>query len=494
MSSTIIERAYDHVVTNWFPVQSEVLERIQSRLAAGEYDAHRKELTKDLKEDFSLFMFCLKELTGLLETNKLHGVPQPQNSTPIDMIESSDIEVLKSILAAPPSVISTHSMADINELQTLRFRDSMLSASVAELLAEKTDIDPDLGFSCGLLRQLGLTLISWNYPRVYARALENLPANCTLDTALQKVLGFSPSLLGITCARRWNLLPEIMVALGDKERPVAPAFGAPVFGDYKTSAAEADIANKLAKICEVGEALARANDPEHYPTALADWKIAEEAIIEHLGPDGISAVFDRAKHNCKSYAKQSPELVAFTQTTPVAEKIANSQYAKVLTERNVHLKTCPKELRDKIVELYHHLSADKISQENLRVFVHEVIPYAGFNAGCIFMLDPAKRVLAPVMKLGALPKERLRSVGLSSVLAQFDIVASAYSCKSPLREQSAPQGGKRKTGVAGVVGNNTPVGVLYLETETEERSGEEVDPMPSFRALRQALNDCLNLD
>ena len=160
----------------------------------------------------------------------------------------------------------------------------------------------------------------------------------------------------------------------------------------------------------------------------------------------------------------------------------------------MHLKTCPKELRDKIVELYHHLSADKILQENLRIFVHEVIPCAGFNAGCIFMLDPAKRVLAPVMKLGALSKERLRSVGLSSVLAQFDIVASAYSCKSPLREQSAPQGGKRKTGVAGVVGNNTPVGVLYLETETEERSGEEVDPMPSFRALRQALNDCLNLD
>src|SRR5262249_37415849 len=153
-----------------------------------------------------------------------------------------------------------------NELQALRFRESLLSASAAEILASKNAIDPEDGFSCGLLRQLGLTLIAWNYPRVYNRAMECITPNEGLDFQLQKVLGFSPSLLGLTFAQRWNLSDEILVALGDRKKRFS------VSASERSDSGAQHVGEMLSKICEVSEALARANDPEHYPTALRDWE------------------------------------------------------------------------------------------------------------------------------------------------------------------------------------------------------------------------------
>ncbi|MFN8390033.1 MAG: HDOD domain-containing protein [Bdellovibrionota bacterium] len=492
-----IERAFRHVSNGWLPPHKEVLDKVRAQLHAGHYEGKREQLTADLKEDFALYMYCLRELSSIIESEQsrsyLSGEARGRKLTPTQIFEQAELSAFKSVLNRPDSEISGHSLNQMSDLQALRFRESLISASAAEVLAGKNDIDPDMGFSCGLLRQLGLTLIAWNYPRVYSRAMECITPTESLDFQLQKVLGFSPSLLGLTFARRWNLSDDILVALGDRPKRGYSAAAPSGLASDSSSTSSQHVGDLLSKICEVSEALARANDPEHYPTALQDWEEAEEAIAAQLGPDGMQLIFQRAESNCKQYLKRAPELQGFTETSLLKERIVDSRFATAKLEKNIHLKSCPPALKEKITKLYFQLKPNKILKKNIRTLVFEIIPTAGFKKGCIFMLEPASRLLSPSIKLGELTPDRSRPIKLSSALSHFDLVSSAFSLKSPLREEGVSKDGRRITMIACSIGQAAPMGVLYLETSEDFASEIGPDPMPVFRAIRQALCDCLNL-
>lgn len=491
MSDAVLERAFDHVCSSWFPVQVQVLDKIRARLDSGVYSTNRRALTIDLKEDFSLFMFCLKQLQ-LLTAEDADSRPPMQGEAesvdPVSIIEKADFGLLKKILHTPASEISKHSMQQSTKLQTLRVGESMISASTAEVLAAHAKIDPDLGFSCGLLRQLGLTLIAWNYPRLYAKAVETLSAKETLDSALHRALGFSPSLLGQMIAQRWGLSDDIVSVVATSLR-TPPVREKNAQEDNNEKAA----GSILAKICEVGEALARANNPDIYPTAQSDWERAEKLIKEQIGPDGVQKIFERAKENCRQYLKQHPDLLSVTEATAIKERVQFTAYSKPLLEKNTYIKSCSPETAARLSALYLKLRPNQVIEPTIRELVFDVIPGAGFPSGCVLMLDPHRKVLSPVLKFGAVPAERLKSVGLKSVASQFDIIASAFSCKSPLTEQFTDAAGKKKMVVAAALGLATPIGVLYLESTEESLPLAGKDPVQTFRALRQALNDCLNL-
>lgn len=486
-----IERAFRHVSSGWLPVQKDVLNRVRKQLDDGAYDQSGSKLSEDLKEDFALYMYCLRELSNLVEDETKTRLQQGKSAgarlTPKQIFSKASRDILQRIFHRPDSEISPHSLSDMNELQALRFRESLLSASAAEILASKNAIDPEDGFSCGLLRQLGLTLIAWNYPRVYNRAMECITPNEGLDFQLQKVLGFSPSLLGLTFAQRWNLSDEILVALGDRKKRFS------VSASERSDSGAQHVGEMLSKICEVSEALARANDPEHYPTALRDWEEAEEAIASQLGPNGLQVIFEKAKDHCKQYMLTAPELQDFSEGTIIKERIVDSRFAVAKLEKNIHLKSCPPALKEKITKLYYQIKPNKILKKNIRTLVFEIVPAAGFKRGCIFMLEPASRMLAPSIKIGDVSADRLRPIKLSSALSHFDLVSSAFSLKSPLREEKIGSDGRRITMIACSIGQSASMGVLYLETGEDFINEVGPDPMPIFRALRQTLADCLNL-
>ncbi|MCB0322695.1 MAG: HDOD domain-containing protein [Bdellovibrionales bacterium] len=478
-----LERAIRHVSDGWLPPQADVLEKIQQRLDAGAYHSDRNALTEDLKEDFALYMYCLRELTEML--NEQHGVEHTSvelKLTPMQILRDADLESLRSILQRSRTQISPHSLDDMNEFQAMRFRENMLSAATAEVLSESAHLDPEMGFSCGLLRQLGLTLIAWNYPRVYSRAVETLTEATTLDANLKRVLGFTPTLLGLAFARRWNLSDDVLAAMGERRGLSAPA------------PRSTDAGATLAKICEVGEALARANNPEHYPSALHDWELAQEEIASRIGPSGIQVIYERASTRLAEYAKHAPELTSFADSTALKEHIVDSQYAVRMMEKNQHLRHLPEALRNEIKKLYGRFKPNKILKSNIETLMKEIIPLAGFDKGAVFMYDPERRHLAPAIKLGDVAKERLRPVAVSTTLAQFDLVTSAYSLKTPLREERNDGEGQRVTVIAAALGTITPVGVLYLETAPERADGASTnDALLVFKAVRQCLTDCLNV-
>ena len=136
-SEECLARAVRHVSDGWLPPQIEVLNTIQSRLNVGAYDNDRALLAKDLKEDFALYMYCLRELTSMLDDEQsehLYGVSEQARETkhtPKDLIETSTIDKIRAVLSKSNKEISAHSFEEINEFQALRFRESMLSASTS---------------------------------------------------------------------------------------------------------------------------------------------------------------------------------------------------------------------------------------------------------------------------------------------------------------------------------------------------------------------------
>ena len=487
-----MERAYRHVATGWVPPQKAVLEKVTSKLNRGEYDSNRRELSEDLKHDVALYLYCVRELAAIvqIEEQKLAGFQReggPSKRTFSQLIDGASIDHLREILSRSEKDISLHSMDEMTRLQALRFRESIITASAAEVLAEKNDLDPEVGFSCGMLRQLGMTLIAWNYPRVFSRALESLKPLETLDAVLHRSLGFSPSLLGLMFARQWNLSDEILIALGDR------ALASKIKNNGSSSTAVRDAGLLLAKICEVGEALARANSPEHYPSALQDWESAQELIVEHLGPKGVEVILNKAAAHCEEYMRSIPDLPPFVSGEALKDRIVDSRFATTRLDKNPYLRACPSHMRELITKLYHQLKPNKILKRNLRTFVFDVLPAAGFSRGCIFMFDPAARVLMPSIVIGDLGPERSQPVKLAGSVGHFDLVSSAFSLKTPLREEGVASEGQAVTMIAAAIGGITPIGVLYLESVEGFAPDMVDDPMPMFRALRHTLCDCLNL-
>lgn len=474
-----LELACNHVLERWFPVNQTVLDKIRTDLSKDIYGTDVDALIAELRGDFALLFYCVKELSGS-ETSKEH---QPV-SNPIQLLRQAGVTGLKKILEKNSS-FSTHSFKNITQTQAKRIQEAMLSATVAESVCGKADVNPELGFSCALLRQLGLTLIAWNYPHVFIRGLTSLQNSKqhSLDVALHKVLGFSPTMLGAAIAQRWNLGSEIRLAAGD------PTIAA----NANISAVERGSAETLAKICKVGEALARAGDPERYPSALSDWKEAEVGIQRYLGPSGLKQIEDRLKDNLKNYVELNPNLFNLSITPENETKIKSSAFSRDLIRANHYVQKCPPLLQAQLTELYQSLVPGQISREHLDRLVHEVFPCAGFDTGCVFMLDPYSMILTPMLKIKDPLLPHLHSVKVTGNDPSTNPIVTAFNCGTPIKGEDVSERGAMVPFIAGTIGVKQKSGVLYVEITDRLRAKAQADPLLHFKAIRQCLNDCLGL-
>jgi hypothetical protein len=263
-----IERALQHVVRPWFPINQDVLTLIRKNLDEGSYSSAPQQLLNDLKADFALFTFVVKELGILGMQEKLDGKIR---NNPVELIRWGGLDRIKEILAPDKKLPATHSLHWSEPFQVARLRETAVIASTAAVLSEKKDLDPEVGFSRGVIREIGLNLIAWNYPTLYSKVLNNLKPDSTLDEELSKELGFTPSLLAMRVLR--------------PENPDQPE-GKPVREENCWAAYD--------ELCEVGEALARAENPETYPSAQNDWQKANQYLTENPGTDALSVIIERA--------------------------------------------------------------------------------------------------------------------------------------------------------------------------------------------------------
>lgn len=479
-SSGSIESAAEHVSRAWFPINKPFLEEIRNSIIGDKYNKRIDPLLLDLKGDLSLYLLCLKKLASLADqSSKTEG----ETLTPPKVFRQAGYEKITELLMSEIESEVLHRFDNLSDLQAARLKEGMISASATEIMAQDSDLDPELGFSCALLRQLGLTLIAWNYPHVYSRAMQSLSEDSTdLENNIKKILGFSPSTLALTIASKWGLAPSITRVISRDENQASTA-------DDNSSKSILI----LEKLCKVGEALARASDPDNYPTALKDWESAESAIKSILGSDGIVIIQSRVEENLRAYTDKLPQTFKIDISTNLREKITNSNYAKVLLEQNRYVESCPPLLKLQIKELYSTLSADEISRESIQMLTTEIFPGAGFDCGCIFMFEPSTTTLVPMLKFGGISESIAKTIPVSSMNLDSNPVATAYRCTTPIKQTYKTIDDKNITTLSGSIGNEQKTGVLYVEVSERLSAKSKGDPELYFKALRLCLSHALGL-
>ena len=474
-STRRFREAVSYVSRGWLPVSPVVLKEIQGKLTGNGYSG-TADLLADLKRDVALFAWVLRE-TGSMAPSEHHG------ENPFAVMRSVELTAFNPILAVPPTGISAHELCSMKDSQALRLRHLLIAATTAELLGARQGLDPELLFGCGLLRQLGLGLAVWNYPTTYARAdaAMNADGMVDFDEELQKLLGFDAHRLGVEMLLAWSTCPEVRHIL------------APELEESELGAEQREFVESVRSACELGEALARINDPLHYPHAVRQWRRIEEGISYLLGDRGFAELQELIADRYPHYVALAPRLFSGDLSPERRARAVKERYVRQCMADNVYVRKCSETVRPLFQEVYSAVSEEEPSSTAVTILVNEVIPQVGFLRGCVYMLDPAAMVLVPRLRIGDPEARAWRAVPCSCGGARTHPVSEAFHCTTPLSEESVYLNGERISHVTGKFGNADTVGVLHLELTERLLREEPHTRLMLFKAIRQALNDCLNL-
>ncbi len=483
--STPLRKAAKHVNDLWFPVNENLLAQIQGSLQEGMLDGDVSTLVEEISSDYSLFFYCVRELVQMIREEEPE-LDLPQNLSPSRLLEWGGVERLKKILKVEIDEISPHSLKTISPIQATRFQEAMISASTTESMAMKYAVDPDLAYSAGLLRQLGVTLIAWNYPLVYQKAVARLIDGTPLDVTLTQLFGFSPSLLAMNVVRSWNLPKSLYQSMIDSADDIKEEGWSE---DYEVDA----ISKVLVKLCRTGEALARANNPSTYPSAGNDWEFARIEIEQVLGAQGMNLVREKMRDNCLRYTEMVPQLFTPAFVLDPEAHISECRLQEML-DRNPYVDRCRPFLKKKLTIFYRGIRPFEVSRENLNLLAKDIIPSAGFNEGCVFTLDPVGQILVPQLAIGkSTLKEFTAQACAASADSEPSLLALALESEKPLIIRSPAQVEPIRVKFACPLGVSQRLGVLLLELRAAMYDSDTEHHLIHFQAICQAFNDCLNL-
>jgi hypothetical protein len=478
-----LDRASKHVSALWFPINLELLANIRRKLRDDRYSGSPEELFEDLKQDFALFTFVVKELMG---AGVQENIPTRVINNPTELIDWAGVAKVAELINDDTRLPLNHLLQSLSPIQASRLRETAIIASTAELLSAKTNLNPQTGFSRGVLRETGLNLIAWNYPSLYSRVLKKLEKGRSLDEQLSQELGFSP----VTLAMRVL-------------HPSSP-IGTDGEGCLHDSTWE-----MYDRLCEVGAALARADSPESYPSAEKDWKLANEYLLKTVGKDGIALIRIKAAEYSKEYSKYLSGIFKPAKDFNPERSIGN--FKKQSKYRgNRYINQCSAEVQASLQSLYAHLSDTEATARALEMLIRQVIPEAGFTGGCVYLVDPSAFALMPRTVFGSVKLRTVERIMLKPMFPDQhsgaftssislgscgpDLAATALSCAQPVIERHDDVHCSGITGIYASLGDNKKVGVLYLEApEATDMQGDH-QTMRTFKAMRQALADALKLD
>jgi hypothetical protein len=457
-----IERALQHVVRPWFPINQDVLTAIRNNIDSGAYTAAPQQLLNDLKGDFALFTFVVKEL-GILGMQEKIDAKILNN--PIELIRWGGTARIKEIIAPDKKLPTTHSLHWSEPFQVARLRETAVIASTAAVLSEKKDLDPDVGFSRGVIREIGLNLIAWNYPTLYSKVLNNLTPNATLDEELSKELGFTPALLAMRVLRPEN--PEQPEGDEQVEEPTWAAYD---------------------ELCEVGEALARAENPETYPSAVNDWQKANQYLTENAGTGALELIKERAVQQSKKYQEALPEVFnSLDNFNPKRNIDVHARMKAVIADQDFRL--CPPHVQEALRTLYNDIDGYAVNKNAIQTLLKSIIPEAGFTGGCVFVIDPSTASLKPRTIIGQVTLRAISNVTLDP----GDLAVAALGAHEPLLDIKEDAQPLPLEGIYSALGEQRKVGVLYLETPRNTHEDPEGKTIGTYNILKKALCDVLHL-
>ena len=294
--------------------------------------------------------------------------------------------------------------------------------------------------------------------------LDNLKADQNLDDELSKELGFTPSLLAM----------RVMHPDASDEQAL--------------DAAQESTWATYDELCEIGESLARAENPETYPSAENDWQAAKSFLTDVLGEQAINIIRSRALDNVKDYQKTLPEVFGdLNQFDPQQKLDKHFRMTRALEDR--YLKYCSPAVQQALKELYAEMSNEEVNKGLVRRLLKNIVPEAGFTGGCVFVVDPSSLSLKPRTLIG---KVQLREIS-NVALGPGDAAVSALSTPQPVVQRSEDLSNSALTGIYSALGGRKKIGVLYLETPQQSVQPDE-GTMGCFEVIKKALSDALLLE
>jgi hypothetical protein len=481
MNSTPIESNINRLLQTWPPANPMLVKQVNEKLDRGYYKGNRQLLIEDLKGDVSLFLYCLREL-ALSEQNQSSDFNDPTK-----LFLETDVEKLKEILGVELSEVSPYSLANAKSFHGTQLLSTVTGASVASSLSDVSSLPAYTSFTCGLLRQLGLTLVAWGYPTVYRKATESTKPGESIDSKLGDMLGFSPSLLGIKIARSWRLDPTVMMGMGDS--------GESYEFDSEEEKRRAEVVGEtLSRVCELGELFAAGLDKERDSSGLQEsWKGAVSRIEELLGQDGFITLQKTIQKVSSAYAAFAPNIFQW-DIAPLDRAEKPVVPPERLFDDNVYIKHCPREIQEALKALYEELRTTTNKSPLLKEIVENLMPSCGFSRGCIFLIEPQSRMLAPRLTFGSLDKADVKPISYTT--REQDPLAAAFRANAPVtgeHEMSINGTFIKIPYIAGVLGETQRAGLLYVEFDIEMPSLRGKSPIMYYKALRQALSDCLGI-
>jgi len=477
MENQALTKNYKRVSDSWFPVNPLVFKKIKNASNSGVYQKNPGALKKHIKSDYALFTFCVKRLAESL-ASEAHAIAG--TTDPCVLLDGSNLELCKEFIETHQSAISVHTMNSMTGIQSRRMQQAMISASTAESLSNTFEVEEELAYSTALFRQLGLTLIAWNYPNVYAKVYSSGEERKNPELAISKILGFSPAMLGIKIARDWGLIPQVRAAMGDKV-------------DASESVKTVD---SLVKICEIGEQFAEitAEADTNPGRSTKEVQAARDELKNLMGESNFKLLLNKLEDSLLTYSHFAPRIFP----APVPEKASAKQegiteYKIDYLTKNPYIKRCPQELQRSLTELYTQIDSEGDLQEMIKQLSKSIMPQAGFQKGCVYLVDAASYTLFPRLPIGERRVDDFNPVQYLVHSSSDNIVAAAYKSNIPLSHELSLANGEKAQTFAGLLGVFERAGVLYLEADTGTEKHPEQDLLVCFKALRQALNDCLNL-
>ncbi len=449
-----VRQALDHVEQGACPIIPAKLASIRERLNEKYYENSRQNLILDVLSDPGLFAYLVRNLKHkLVDAGKIDFA---------DALLHLESDKLLDLFDIQPADASTHLYSKASRQQKAQLDINITANAVASELARRSEIDCVEASMASMCRQLGLTLIAWNYPSIHSRAmLRHRREHIDLDQELNRILGISPIQLGHNYLKKHRIAFEENKVFAQVHSPTSPG------------------ANDLAEVAEV---YARAQEPTLFPEASKKLEIIKPALEEHFG-QSILAELDEVKKALELTPAEPAEKAA-------QEKRGQRDHAQVHVAASLpkSLKHCKPEVVQAFEAVFQKIKAGQVSIEALKMLIENVAPKLGFECGCLFLPTKDDQHMYPALRLGPLPLSCYHEYMLDKHAGMKPYIFDTI----PMRREGLGLRGEIISYLCSGLNDGYRSGVLYVELSKSASNDLNLPALSHFQAFREALVACLD--
>jgi hypothetical protein len=452
-----VELAAAYTSDAWLPPLPGATERLTAILSAPG-GVNRELLIAELKRDLAVVSALSRRLIS-------------QNTTgtgSLSLLRSAPQDTLRALVQPAELTHSKHPFDSVQSWQGARLVETAVAVTAAEALSSSFEVESELAYTCALLRQLGLSLLAWNYPHVFRRALGIVKPGEELDSTLGKILGFTPTLLTLTLLRSRDASPIVLRTLGDTWMP------------SPMSKQDTTLVEKLIALCQLSESLARMITRGTPDSSNSSWVTSRADLEGRLGSNGWMILEDELKWSLAAYAQIGLPESNPPPTVRALGKAAAGRAAPRLSLLHSHatVRRCRPETRRLITDFFLRAISPVGLQHAYRHLICYTAQRCGFSRGILFQRSSSDGAFTSSIRSSGWPELEAADPTNEIVERIRHAIVSEALLQGTTNSQGEPW-------VASLLGNSSKV-LLYLELPTTVEPSERVELLHAFEALRAA--------